>query len=105
MLLRDGLMQENKEEFPSLSEQGKNLSKFVVEVVKGAVPKKSAQYDTYNELIFTTHEQQDERLSICKECQYFAPKQKRCKQCGCWLTHKVKFKISECPIQKWGKIE
>lgn len=96
---------QDKEEFPSLPEQGKNLSKFVVEVVKGVIPKKSNQHDAYNQLIFATAEQQNERLNICYQCPYFSPKQKRCKQCGCWLTHKVKFKVSECPIKKWEKIE
>lgn len=99
-------MSQNEEEFPSLPEQGKNLTKFIIEVVKDVVPKTtSSPNDEINKIIFTSAEQQQQRLDICNTCPYFASQEKRCKKCGCWLTHKVKFKISECPILKWEKIE
>ena len=99
-------MEQDREEFPSLPEQGKNLTKFIVEVVKDAVPKtRSNPTDEMQKMIFTSAEEQQQRLEICYSCPYFAAKEKRCKKCGCWLAHKVKFKISECPILKWGKIE
>ena len=101
-------MESTNEEFPSIAEQGKNLSKFVVEVVKSVVPKTtedSEEDDSLKKLIFATSEQQKERMDICLKCPHFSSAQRRCKQCGCWLDHKVKFRISECPIHKWGKIE
>ncbi len=84
----------SQEEFPSLSEQGKNLAKFTFEVVKDVI-------DLTPKPITISEEKQKERLDICKRCDYFSPRQSRCKQCGCYLSHKIKFAISKCPIEKW----
>jgi len=82
-----------KEEFPSIPEQGNNLAKFTFEVVKGAI--------TSSTPVFASEELQQERLSICKECEYYSKRQNRCKKCGCFLSHKVKFQQTVCPVQKW----
>ena len=87
-----------KEEFPSLSEQGKNLAKFTFEVVKSGI---TIAPTTSTKSVFVSEEKQKERLDICKKCDYFSYKQSRCRQCGCFMTQKVKFETSECPIQKW----
>lgn len=87
-------MTQSPEEFPSITEQGKNLTKFTFEVVKDALTVSEPQ-------IYASKELQKERLSICHSCDYYHIKQNRCRHCGCWLDHKVKFQVTYCPIQKW----
>jgi len=86
----------NKEEFPSIKEQGKNLAKFTIQVVKDSVLDLSAPTN-----MFASDELKEERMSICKKCEYYSARQVRCKQCGCWLVQKVKFTSSTCPIERW----
>jgi hypothetical protein len=87
-----------KEEFPSLSEQGKNLAKFTFEVVKSGI---TIAPTTSTKSVFVSEEKQKERLDICKMCEYYSLRQNRCRQCGCYMNAKVKFTASQCPIQKW----
>ena len=94
MLLQDGfIMQDDNQDLPSISEQGKNLAKFTFEMVQDAVTLTGNPFvekDTYKE-----------RLKICATCEHFILKNKRCKQCGCFMESKAKFTIAKCPIQKW----
>ena len=90
-------MDNNKEEFPSIKEQGKNLAKFTFEVVKDSV----LNIGVTEGEVFASDELKKERMDICKKCEYYSMRQERCKKCGCWLVHKIKFKVSECPIKKW----
>lgn len=84
----------NKEEFPSIDQQLDNLSKFVFEMVTDVAVKQDLN-------VFVSDDVKEERLKICRTCDYFAPRQRRCKHCGCWLEHKAKFIASTCPIDKW----
>lgn len=48
----------------------------------------------------------EERLSICKPCEFNSTKNKvkffsRCRECGCPLIQKSKSLQSKCPIDKW----
>jgi len=86
--------QNEKEEFPSLDQQFNNLSKFVFEMVTDVVTNQN--FD-----VFCSDDVKEERLEICRTCEYFAQKQMRCKKCGCWLEHKAGFIASTCPIDKW----
>jgi len=86
-------MPNDKQDLPSLSEQGKNLAKFTFEVVQDTVSL------TGNP--FVEKETYKERLTICAGCEYFIVKNKRCKKCGCYMESKAKFSIAKCPIQKW----
>ena len=86
-------MQNENQDLPSLSEQGKNLAKFTFEVVKDTV--------SLNTTATVTNSVQKERLKICSECPYFVKKSSRCNQCGCYMKVKTKFSAAECPIQKW----
>ena len=83
-------------EYPSLSEQVKNLSQFASNVAKDAITSGS---------LFVSKEVQQERLSICHQCEHYDPAQERCKQCGCFLEHKTKFSSGSCPINKWVQSE
>ena len=84
----------NTESFPSLPEQGKNLAKFTFDVVKNVI-------DISATPVLVSEEKQEERMSICKKCEYYSVRQNRCRQCGCYLSHKVKFGVSACPVGKW----
>tara|TARA_S200002703_G_scaffold159582_1_gene173575 strand:- start:221 stop:481 length:261 start_codon:yes stop_codon:yes gene_type:complete len=86
-------MQNENQDLPSLSEQGKNLAKFTFEVVKDTV--------SLNTTVTVPNSVQKERLKICSECPYFVKKSSRCNQCGCYMKVKTKFSAAECPIQKW----
>lgn len=81
-------------DYPSLQEQGKNLARFTFEVLKEAM--KGGR-----EKLFVNADVQKKRMDICKECPYFDGSQGRCKHCGCFLMHKVKFSLESCPIDKW----
>lgn len=83
-------------EYPSLSEQAKNLTQFASNVAKDVINSGS---------LFVSKEVQQERLSICHECEYYDPSQERCKHCGCFLEHKTKFSSGSCPINKWEQTE
>ena len=82
----------NKEEFPSLPEQGKNIADLLAKAIRDAVDG--------NELFASEFEQQ-RRYDICQVCEFFHTEQKRCKKCGCFLQNKVTFKSASCPIHKW----
>jgi hypothetical protein len=47
----------------------------------------------------------DNRLSICKECEWFDEKALagtgRCLNCGCSIQAKLRLKTEKCPINKW----
>ncbi len=80
-------------EYPSLPEQGKNLAKFTFEVVKQAFSSNA---------LFVSPEVKQQRLDVCKSCEYYDAKQVRCKHCGCFLDHKASFALDSCPIDKWS---
>jgi hypothetical protein len=86
-----------EEQFPSISQQGKNLSKFTFEVVKNVIDISSSNTTK----LILSEEEQKQRLDICKTCDYYSVRQNRCRQCGCYLATKVKFGVSACPIGKW----
>lgn len=81
-------------EYPSLPEQGKNLAKFTFEVVKQVMMQNQ-------ESMFVSPEVRDNRMATCKECPYYDDRQVRCRHCGCFLEHKIKFAIDSCPLGKW----
>ena len=79
-------------EYPSLPDQGKNLAKFTFEVLKKAMSSNA---------LFVSDEVKEERLKICRTCEYYDPDQVRCKHCGCFLEHKAGYALDSCPISKW----
>lgn len=84
----------SQEEFPSLPEQGKNLIKTSVEVVKGVSVAKSFNPFASKKLL-------KERMDICNTCEFYHYKKNRCIKCGCFLEFKAKFSDAHCPIDKW----
>ena len=41
------------------------------------------------------------RYNICKGCSSFSELTKICKECGCFMPVKTKFKNNKCPLDKW----
>lgn len=82
-------MSQSPTEFPSLFDQAKNLANLAKDVITSDQP------------ILASEELQKERMYHCQRCEHFSKTSKRCKQCGCFLKHKVKIQQSKCPIDKW----
>lgn len=47
----------------------------------------------------------EQRLAICKDCEFFIKLSKQCKKCGCFMRLKGSLPHSECPVGKWGKVK
>ncbi len=82
-------MTENQ--YPSLSEQGKNLAKFSFDLIKNALQSGA---------LIVSAEVQAQRLEICKTCEWYDDTQTKCKHCGCFLPAKVSFALDSCPVKK-----
>ena len=80
-------------EYPSVPEMGANLAKFAFDLIK-----KSMKGDA----LLVSKEISDQRMEICKSCEYYDAEQLRCRHCGCFLEHKVKWALDSCPIEKWA---
>ena len=80
--------------FPSLIQQGKNLSSFTWRLFDYVI-KGQANNIEVSDKIF------EDRMSLCRSCEYFDEKQTRCKECGCFLNVKAKMMFEECPLNKW----
>ena len=89
-------MTEENKEYPSLIQQAKNLAQFTVDVVKDQVIGSES-----NTTLYASDVVYNQRLDICKECEYYDVQQVRCRHCGCWLKYKARFKEGHCPIGKW----
>ena len=51
-----------------------------------------------------TPDEYEERLKTCEVCPYIS-KRFTCNECGCNMTVKSKWSTSECPKNRWPKIE
>lgn len=43
----------------------------------------------------------NDRMSICRNCEFFKSDDVSCLKCGCYLETKCKWVEQECPEQKW----
>lgn len=87
-------MSEEKQ-YPSIPQQGKNLAKFAWDVMVEITKNK-------NLALYVSDEVYNERMDICKKCEWYDEEQDRCKNCGCWLGQKAKWSLDSCPIGKWS---
>jgi len=78
--------------YPSLPDQGKNLAKFTFQLVKKALQ---------GGALVVSQEVKEQRLEVCRTCDWYDPSQVRCKHCGCFLEEKANFALDSCPIGKW----
>ena len=69
----------SKEEFPDIKEQGKTLAKFTVKVVKDIVINTGSDNEGG---VFGSDAKNKDRWDICKKCEHYSIRQKRCKQGG-----------------------
>ena len=54
-----------------------------------------------NESLYASSSCQKERWSICQGCEHFDESEEGCKECGCYLPHKIKDQWGDCPLDKW----
>lgn len=45
----------------------------------------------------------DQRIKICSECPRLFKPTFTCKECGCFMKIKTKFKQAKCPLGKWDE--
>lgn len=50
-----------------------------------------------------TKEVYDERLSICRQCEFFGDNG-RCQKCNCVMVHKCHLATAECPVKRWLRV-
>jgi len=43
----------------------------------------------------------NQRIEICKGCEFFNAESDRCKKCGCFLKIKASWNSEKCPLDKW----
>jgi hypothetical protein len=83
-----------KQEYPSLLKQGKNLAKFTLNLVKYI-------HENQGKGLFVSDETFNKRLDICKTCDKYDEMQQRCVECGCFLNEKATLSFEKCPLGKW----
>lgn len=83
-----------EKKYPSLIEQGKNLSKFTLDVIKHI-------NSTGGKNLFADDDLFNERMEICKKCDKYDSEQQRCFECGCFLETKARIILDSCPLNKW----
>ena len=65
--------------------------------------------------MFTSIEQQADRLSICRKCPMYRKQarylfglvkldKEQCKKCKCLLEPKTVWTASDCPLKKWNHL-
>lgn len=81
-------------DYPSLFEQGKNLSKFALDLVKHIKSTDGKDLMASDDLF-------RERMEICASCDRYDEVPNRCKECGCYLDVKARLILDSCPLQKW----
>lgn len=58
-------------------------------------------------IIYASIPIQEERLSICKFCEFYKNElnEVSCGQCGCQLKEKISFAEESCPLKKWVAVK
>jgi hypothetical protein len=49
----------------------------------------------------STAEVANQRYSVCQSCERFIKTTNQCRECGCFMSIKVKIDKSKCPLNKW----
>lgn len=62
---------------------------------------KDETVSAWNHIPAVEREESEQRYAICKKCEFFNPKTKQCKKCGCFMPVKTYFRSQKCPIGKW----
>lgn len=80
------------QQYPSASKQMANLTKTAFGIIK--------EFVSTGDLLVPDHVK-DARLQICSTCQFYDEVEHRCTDCGCYLSNKVRFSASKCPLDFW----
>ena len=43
------------------------------------------------------------RMAVCRTCEHFEPRLKRCQKCGCFTVGKTRMPHAHCPVGKWPR--
>lgn len=84
-----------KQDYPSLLQQGKNLAKFSWDLI-------SHIQKNQDKFLFVSEETYKERMMTCRGCDKYDEFENRCKECGCFLPAKAKVILDSCPLGKWS---
>lgn len=79
---------QNKQQLPSKTKMAGNFLKAAAQHLGNGMRQASAEL-------------QEERLDICRGCEYLIEESFRCSECGCHLAAKAKWQSSSCPKGKW----
>ena len=55
--------------------------------------------------MFTSKDEYHRRYNICKLCERFDTKWKKCLDCGCFMPLKCKISGAMCPKGLWGIVD
>ena len=62
-------------------------------------------WDLLNPTIVHVNDQvRDERLAVCRGCEFFMSKTQQCRKCLCIMPLKTKLPHAYCPEGKWGAV-
>ena len=86
---------DKKKNYPSLTEQGKNLLRSIGRAIEYFLEESEKKGISVTPKVF------EERISICKSCEYCDISQKRCRECGCFIPAKARIVTESCPLEKW----
>lgn len=59
------------------------------------------ELDNLTSNLVVVKEVYNERMNICKSCDSYLKLSHQCRECGCIMNMKAKFRTSECPLGKW----
>ena len=54
-----------------------------------------------DEMFMVSESVQNERLNVCKGCEYYDAEHSGCKECGCFMMNKTALRAAKCPLKKW----
>jgi len=80
-------------QYPSALEQTSNILKTGLDVAKSSIS---------GESLLVSDEIKNQRMEICKSCEWFEARYNRCIKCGCFLRIKTTLAASHCPLHKWS---
>lgn len=78
--------------YPPMMTQFANAGKAMLRTIVASVS---------GESIRVSNEEQDRRMELCRQCEFYVSKQDRCKKCGCKARFKARLTTEHCPIDTW----
>lgn len=73
---------------PSAAEMAKNLASAAVDAARDGFRRAPAEVV-------------NARLEVCRSCEWFRPRDRRCAKCGCGTSAKASLRSSRCPLGRW----